>query len=574
MSVGVKRFIKIWITSLILFCLTTAFAAQIANLPSTVFPSRVQQSLTDKKPDLALKPTRLSPSDKTGSNATMMANAQKLFFTLKKIILIGNHVYSDQELSVLYQDKLNKRISLAELIEIVDKISNYYRSHGYIISRAVLPPQTIANGTVTIQVIEGYISKVDVIGHPYGARALVQAYGDHMAADKPIRLSTLEHYIQLANEIPGTTVRSVLKPSKTTPAASDIDLYTETQTAVANVSYDNYGTRYIGPQETTISTAFNSIFRSGDATGLTLTGSSNLQALRSASVVHDTPIGTEGKRFALGGNYTETRPGFILAPLELIGRAKNAYATFRFPVIRSLTEELTFAGAFNYIDSGTNAAIGKLYLDKIRSLELNAIYQLADRHSGNNQILFNLSKGLPVLGASPSGELTGVSRAGGRTDYTKVNMQAVRLQGVTDRLSIYLLAMGQYSFNSLLVPVQFGYGGSQVGRGYDPSEIIGDRGLSGSIELRFNTQPSFRLLQAMQYYAFYDIGKIWNILTLNVPNNQSASSVGIGTRLQFTKNLSGNLFVAQPLTKQVAALEIIGNGRSPRVFFSVSLGTD
>lgn len=51
-----------------------------------------------------------------------------------------------------------------------------------------------------------------------------------------------------------------------------------------------------------------------------------------------------------------------------------------------------------------------------------------------------------------------------------------------DGLNPYLAATAQTSFGqSLLSPKQFGVGGSQFGRGYDPSEITGDSGVAGKV---------------------------------------------------------------------------------------------
>jgi hemolysin activation/secretion protein len=84
--------------------------------------------------------------------------------------------------------------------------------------------------------------------------------------------------------------------------------------------------------------------------------------------------------------------------------------------------------------------------------------------------------------------------------------------------------------------------------------------------------PNIYVLQSMQAYMFYDGGVIWN--KKNVPGvlmKQSITSAGFGIRFNFTKNLSGNLMIAQPLTKQVTAEEVIGQGRLPRSFFSIVL---
>jgi hemolysin activation/secretion protein len=86
-----------------------------------------------------------------------------------------------------------------------------------------------------------------------------------------------------------------------------------------------------------------------------------------------------------------------------------------------------------------------------------------------------------------------------------------------------------------------------------------------------NIIPERYLLQAAQLYMFYDSGVIWNAKDVADQNTkQSATSTGLGSRFYFTKNLTGNLLVAQPLTKPVAALVTIGDGRQPRVFFSIT----
>lgn len=87
-----------------------------------------------------------------------------------------------------------------------------------------------------------------------------------------------------------------------------------------------------------------------------------------------------------------------------------------------------------------------------------------------------------------------------------------------------------------------------------------------------DVSPNLFLLNNAQLYYFYDQGVIWNIRHIpTVLRKQSAASTGIGSRFLFTKNLSGNVMFTQPLTRQVAAEELIGNGRKPRIFFNITL---
>jgi len=141
------------------------------------------------------------------------------------------------------------------------------------------------------------------------------------------------------------------------------------------------------------------------------------------------------------------------------------------------------------------------------------------------------------------------------------------LQAITSSLSLLLAAKGQYAFNPLLSAVQFGVGGSQFGQAYDASAIVGDDGYAGKAELRYDWRPQKIFLRAMQFFVFYDGGRVWNRDTVNQSRHESLASDGLGVRVHFTSHLSGNFEYAQPLTR-IVDTEL---NRHPRFFFSVVL---
>ena len=174
------------------------------------------------------------------------------------------------------------------------------------------------------------------------------------------------------------------------------------------------------------------------------------------------------------------------------------------------------------------------------------------------------------MNASTNTNSLTTSRFGGDANFIKLLGQAARVQSIYGRYSAYFLVSGQYSFRPLLSSEQFSFGGSQLGRGYDPAEIIGDRGVGATAELRMDVAPGWRALQSFQPYVFYDAGKIWNIKNIiNVEHTATAMSTGIGSRFVFNNYITGNLMWTQPLTRPVAAEALIGRGKNPRVFFSM-----
>src|SRR3990167_1304433 len=139
-------------------------------LPGSVMPEQVAKTL---RPKASLVPSGVAPQQDVKEQqapTNVSPEAQKIKFKLNGVVITGNHVIPTEKLAPFYKDKLNQTITVADLFKIVQNITNYYRNNGYIISRAILPPQHVKNGVVKIQIIEGYLSQVDVSGHPRGTK--------------------------------------------------------------------------------------------------------------------------------------------------------------------------------------------------------------------------------------------------------------------------------------------------------------------------------------------------------------------------------------------------------------------
>lgn len=539
-------------------------------LPGSVLPEQVSKALIQQQPKRVHAPAQyISKPQK--EEVPGGPEAKKIKFQLNNIILIGNHMFTTAELRGIYKDKLGKVITVAELFQIVQNITNYYRNNGYIISRAILPPQHVKNGVVKVQIIEGFIDKVDVTGNPHGARCLVKKMGERISVCRPLSLKRMEKYLLLENEIPGTQVKAVLSPSKTTTGAADLTLVTDNKQLTGYLSYDNYGTRYIGPQQMTGNLGGTSLFASGDAAQLTITKTPRGQELTFGDFNYSLPIFDEGDHIIFGATRTGTHPLFVLEPVDVNGLTRNYYVNYAHPVIRTRSDSLTLQFALNFLNTNVTSFSDKLYTDVLRPIGIGVNYNFADSCAGSNSFYGDFRQGLPFFGTtSNTSPNARTSHPGGHGNFTKFDFAFSRLQGIAGPISANIVARGLYSFTTLLASEQFTFGGSQLGRGYDIAEFIGDDGIAGSLELRYD-QPIGKLyLQSLQFYTFYDAGKIWNNRNpAGVPLIESGTSTGVGMRFYFMKHVSGNVMWTQVLTKQVAAEELIGQGKEPRVFFSI-----
>ena len=148
-----------------------------------------------------------------------------------------------------------------------------------------------------------------------------------------------------------------------------------------------------------------------------------------------------------------------------------------------------------------------------------------------NQLNVLASQGIKGLGSSENGDVV-LSTAHGRVDFTKVEATYSRTQPLFERLSLLVAAHGQYAANPLLSPELCGYGGRAFGRGFDPSQLVGDQCVEVLAELRFDLPHSVKQVTQAQLYAYADRGWLHNLAPVTgTPANLDAASVGGGIRL-------------------------------------------
>ena len=108
------------------------------------------------------------PSNSTQSKAqsnTQSNRSQNQHLTVQQFKIHGSTVFNEWELSNITQPFEDQSLTLAELQTAADAVTQYYFDRGYLTSRAVLGDQTVENGIVHIQVIEGQLESIDITGN-------------------------------------------------------------------------------------------------------------------------------------------------------------------------------------------------------------------------------------------------------------------------------------------------------------------------------------------------------------------------------------------------------------------------
>ncbi len=466
----------------------------------------------------------------------------------------GVTVYTPESIAPLYADLVGATVPRARLDTVVEDLQTKYRTDGYILTVVRGEIQSVSGRPVfVLRAIEGYIGEVKLDGDIGPAGILVYEFLEHLTWIRPVNNGDLERYLLLVQDIPGVSVRAVLRRTAE-PGAVQLVAQLSRKPFSAYAQYDNLGSNEAGPNEMLLRGTTNSFTRFGEQFEAIFFNTFNREQLF-GQVDASAFLGAEGLRLAGYGGRGNSVPGGALAGTGFVGNYTIAGLGLAYPVIRSRRLNLTPDIAFDYYDSsvdvnGANGIPVQLNSGHLRIFRAGGSLNFQDAVLADfpaaNLVILKASQGLPGVGASSNQEAM-PPRVGNRTDFTKLAGELTRVQNLatfgTVETALKLSVGGQYTGDILPPSEKFFCCGLRWSRGYFYGQVTGDRGVGATAELQLNTGfTDVPILAAehrldVQFYGFYDFGRFYNLAPGEF--NRTVDSVGIGAR----SNLTSWLFV-------------------------------
>jgi hemolysin activation/secretion protein len=492
------------------------------------------------------------------------AGAASTAIIVRDVRITGSTVYSPKDFLPLYQELLGNQVTVQAVYDLARAITSKYGNDGYVLSRAVVPPQQLnpKGAIVHIEIVEGYVDRVEWPSKLSRYRDFFSRYAAKIIADRPVNIRTIERYILLAGDLPGLKFATSLKASETNKAASTLIVEVTEKHVDAMGRIDNRGTPARGPIQYLAATTLNNLLGQHEALTLTWASVEPARELQYYSLYYRQVLTSEGLTFFADANNTGGRPG--TTPLEILNyRTSGNYfdAGLSYPVIRSRERNLTLSGLVFSSDNFSNILGVPFNDDKLRGLRGKIDADIADVLRGVNQFNLTFSQGIEGLGSTMNGNPL-ASRSVGRVDFSKVEVSANRTQPLFNPVSVYLATYAQYAFEPLLSPEQCGYGGRFFGRAYDPSQFLGDSCFEALAEVRYDIPTVTPQGGLVQLYSFIDWGRLWTYLpSASTPPQVEASSVGGGVRISYRDYINFDLQAAKGIEASL---------RGWRFFFAVT----
>ena len=497
--------------------------------------------------------------------ATLPASAP---FLVKTMEISGNTAFDTQTLHALLAAEEGTSLTLPQLGQVVARITDYYRTHGYPLARAIVPAQTIEDGIVRIVVIEARYGQIELDNHSRIVDPLLQATLSPLQTGQVISDAPLDRSLLLLADIPGVAVIATLKPGEAV-GTSDLQVDTTATPAVTgNVALDNDGNRYTGRARLGGTISLIDPARHGDVLSLTGLTSGDMNY---GSVSYESLLDGQGTR--LGGSYSALHYvlGDPLAALDGHGTAEIESVWVKHPFVRTATYNLY--GQLQYDHKQLDDAIGAGDLHTDRHLDnatASVSGDLRDTLGSGGVNTWSLGWTLGSVGFDDANaRLADAASADTQGRFSVWNASFSRLQRLGASDALYLTIAGQLSNANLDPAEKMVAGGAYTVRAYDMGVLSGDTGVLASAEWRHELGVVW--YGPLQLIAFADTEHVTIDHSARAagPNDATLSGAGVGFNWSWPGRWNAKAYVAAPLGPTPS---LIDHNNSARVWLALSKG--
>jgi hemolysin activation/secretion protein len=509
----------------ILSCIPQAMA-QSPVLPNGTIPFQLDNPSPSLPSPLTSPPDsspQLSPASPVPECVSPSTESERFF--VKTIQVLGSTVLQT-EIQALIEPLENRELTFEALLCLRSKITELYLNQGYSNSGAFLPNnQNLSSGTIQIQVVEGKLERIDIIGLKRLQSNYVRSRLK-LAATTPLNQQRLQEALELLQLDPLFSQVNAELTAGSTPGQSILIVNLQEAPAFhTTLGVDNYRPPSVGSIQGTISLSHDNLVGWGDR----FYGEySKTEGLDFYDIRYDVPINAQDG--TVGIRYWNSTSGIIQEPFrefEIDSNNETLSFNIRQPVLKTPQEEVAL-GLLLDLRREQTFLLGQPFSFSIAAdngstklTVLRFIQEWVKRDPSRVLALRSqFSFGLDLFDAS-------INNLGIDGQFFSWQGQFQWVQQLSPRILLLGRLDTQLTPDALLPLEQFSLGGIDSVRGYPQNQLLTDNGIFASLEVRIPLTADPSVLQLTPFIA---AGTGWNNL---LPNPDPSTLVGIGMGLRW-----------------------------------------
>ena len=490
------------------------------------------------------------------SNSSAPAPAERpRTFDINEFRVIGSTKLSALEV----EQALNPFVGPRRVLEDVEKaraaLEKAYLDKGYQSVSVAIPQQTVREGVVLLKVTEGTVGRLRVRGAHWFSPRDIKQQAPSVAEGSVPNFDEIARDIVVLNQIPDRRVTPSLRAG-TIPGTVDVDLIVQdTFPLHGSLELNNRHGRYTTPLRIAGSIHYDNLWQLGHSLAFSYQVAPHRPddgRVFTASYLARFPT---LPCFTLSASYLDQNSDVsTVGGVNVAGTGQIAGGRANFTLPGTPTFFHTVVTGFDYKRFGQQIRLGDTSSSvPVTTWPVTAQYAaIFSREASETQ--FTLGVTFNVRATSSAISRFEDRRFDAKGDFIYYRGDLSRTNRLPLDFQLFVRLQGQYSADPLLTSDQFSAGGVDSVRGYYESEVVGDLGASGSVELR---GPSFaplfnkRFLNDWRLHAFVD--GAWVGIQDALPEQQirfKLLSLGGGTRFKLFDHAIGELDVAVPMRSE------------------------
>jgi hemolysin activation/secretion protein len=462
-------------------------------------------------------------------------------FTLKEVQTNPSTVLTAAELKAVKDRYVGKDVSTRDLYALVTEINKLYAQKGYLTCRALMLPQTIKDGIVKLELVEGKTGTVEVQGNKSTRKDYIRNRV-HLTEDRVANISQLDKDLQRFGATNDVQLRLVMRAGRKLGTTDYVIQTFEPKKYSYGLFSDNMGNDSTGLYRGGF--YFQDKSLTGRRDNLYINGVMS-KGMRGLTTSYTVPIARDGSKFGVTYGVSRTRNiTGIMETLNTRGYSRNLTLSLTHPLKTTGRVKAEAGLEYGYQNSrtvlqvpaqdGSGAMVTRPWLDNtINSLRLYV-----------DQIYYGDSYVFYQKHAYQFGDYTDV--AAERNHFDKYAFNTYYQKRYRHNQTLSGRIDGQISGSNYLPSAeQFYIGGMYTVRGYKESLLTGTGGICGSVEYEVPLPKH----PAVRGYAFFDAGRIWG--DSDSVHSLSLAGTGVGLKASLAGHVDLNLCLAFPLARTI-----------------------
>ena len=505
------------VTALLMVFVLALPAVNAQTLPPTVDPEALQRLFERDRERLEeerrLERERPDALDEPAPPETPVRPDPGPEFELRGVSFNESEFLNAEELAALAEPYVGRQVRFAELDQLVADVNAAYQRRGLFTARAVLPPQRIVDGVVSILLVEGRLGKLVVSDNDYTREEFIRRRIPLEAGevlDGPALRDALDRF----NTDSELALRASMRAGAEFGETDVIILVAEPPRHRATVFLDNAGVESTGEYRLGAQWGISGLRGASDQLGVHLLVSEGSVSTRTD---YSTMLASTGGILHVGGHANWIR--IIDGPFEELGIRGDSYGTeigYSHPLAWRPAWDLYGLSRLGYARSTSQIDGEDIADNTLQRLSVG----LRGRFRGG---AYAGSVSQRIIRVESSNIL---DESQGHTYYVGSFFWSQRPRS----LPIMTLASGGWQFTSEeLLPSSdlFQIGGPGSVRGYQQGVLAGVRGYF------LNAEAHWRRQGALTPYAFLDHGRVLGQST----EQESITGWGIGVSYQWPQGV-------------------------------------